>query len=112
MKEFNIATGKRIRELREQNGYTRERLGELAGINDKFLYEVEVGKKGLSAQKMFRLSRSLNVSMDYLVTGDQKGEEYMIATSLLSTFEESEIKIIEDIIRKIILLSKYRQPEE
>lgn len=42
MNDFNITVGKRIRELRENNGYTREKLAEM---NDKFLYEVETGKK-------------------------------------------------------------------
>ena len=49
--EFNIQIGKRIKKLRLQREYTREYLAECADISAKFLYEVEVGKKGV--QYMF-----------------------------------------------------------
>ena len=58
MDELNKIVGTKIRTLREYHGYSREKFAELAGINDKFLYEVEVGKKGLSVRKMHSISRT------------------------------------------------------
>ena len=71
MNQSNIEIGKRIRELREQQGYTREKFAELAGINEKYLYEVETGKKDLSEQKIYDVSFTLGVTMDYLESGKQ-----------------------------------------
>lgn len=111
MNEFNVTIGKNIRKLRESNGYTREKLAELAEMNDKFLYEVETGKKGLSAQKMFKLSRSLGVSMDFLVSGESNADSYEVIISLLSFFNSNDVKCIEDIMRKLFEISKNNSTE-
>ena len=72
MEEFNIILGNRIRNLREECGYTREKFAELADINDKYLYEIESGRKGLSAKKLYNISHAFGISMDFLVTGRAK----------------------------------------
>ena len=41
--------GERIAYLRVVNHYTREALAEMVGITPKFLYDIETGKKGFSA---------------------------------------------------------------
>ena len=61
--------GFRIRNLREANGYTRDALAARIEISTKFLYEIEMGKKGFSAEVLFRLSQKLAISTDYLLTG-------------------------------------------
>ncbi|MDR1203799.1 MAG: helix-turn-helix domain-containing protein [Tannerellaceae bacterium] len=68
--KFNVDVGIRLRDLRVKHGYTREMMCELAGINDKYLYEIEVGKKGLSAKKLYALSRALCATMDYIASGE------------------------------------------
>ena len=42
--------GNRIRILREKENLSREFFSELTGISPKFLYEIETGKKGFSAE--------------------------------------------------------------
>lgn len=61
--------GARIRALREDDGLTRDRLAERVGISSKFLYEIEMGKKGFSAETLRRLSIALDTSSDYLLSG-------------------------------------------
>ena len=63
--------GKRIEILREDCKMTREELAEKAGVSTKFLYEIEKGKKGLSALTLLKLARVLNTSCDYILTGDK-----------------------------------------
>lgn len=67
-----IEAGHRIRLLREQEGYTRERLAELAEISPKFLYEIEMGKKGFSAYTLAQLAAILRVSTDYILYGEKE----------------------------------------
>lgn len=112
MKEFNIAVGKRIRKLREGYGFTRERLAESAGLNDKFLYEVETGKKGLSALRMKRLADALSVTMDFLAAGDTSRREYRSIIALLSGLPEQRLKNVEDILRNIAEISNIGQVSE
>ena len=73
--------GERIRELREIQGYTREALAEKADITSKFLYEIEVGKKGFSAETLCKMAKALTVSCDYIMTGEEgsrRGNEKII----------------------------------
>lgn len=60
----SIQAGQRIRELREIQNYTRESLAEKVDISVKFLYEIETGKKGFSAETLCRISKALSVSCD------------------------------------------------
>ena len=63
----NKDAGERIRELRELQNYTREVFAEKVDISEKFLYEIEVGKKGFSADTLCRISKVLSVSCDYKI---------------------------------------------
>ena len=65
MNDFYAKAGQRIRNLREVNRYTREKLAELAEISPKFLYEIEVGAKGFSADTLSRIA-SAPVSYTHL----------------------------------------------
>ena len=45
---------------------TREQLAANADITTKFLYEVENGKKGLSATTLLKIANALSCSCDYI----------------------------------------------
>ena len=63
----DMCIGERIRKLRESRHYTREVLAENADISAKFLYEIETGKKGFSAETLCKISRALCVSCDFIM---------------------------------------------
>lgn len=66
----NNTPGKRIQELRfAHNKMSREKLAELADISTSFLYEIETGKKGFSANVLERLADALDVKTDYILRG-------------------------------------------
>ena len=69
--------GVRIKKLREMNGYTREELAEHINMSDKFIYEIESGKKSFSANTLLRLRQVFQVSSDYILLGlEEVGEVY------------------------------------
>lgn len=85
--------GKRIKILREANGFTREELAEKAEISSKFLYEVEKGRKGLSADTLLKISKTLSCSCDYILTGQVfMNEQNDQGVRLLNSFEERDKK--------------------
>ena len=95
--------GARIRTLREHNNYTRETFAESIGISSKFLYEIEMGKKGFSADTLLRISRVLSVSCDYLLTGssnDNRAVERIIC--ILESFEPRQMGHLRDILVSIM----------
>ena len=83
--------GNRIKGLRELQNYTREELAEKAEISSKFLYEVEKGRKGLSADTLLKISQTLSCSCDYLLTGKtfaQTNDEQVVR--LLQNFSDKD----------------------
>lgn len=97
---LNIQVGARIRELREIQNYTREVLAEKVDISAKFLYEIETGKKGFSADTLCRISKALSVSCDYIMFGEEKehrGNEKIIC--ILEMLEPKQVSKIQDILR-------------
>ncbi len=92
--------GKRIKETREEAKITREELADKAGISTKFLYEIENGKKGLSAETLLKISRALSCSSDYILTGKNK-EDYDSINKMLESFNKKQLNSISEILRLI-----------
>ena len=95
----DIHIGERIRKLREERKFTREALAEKADISAKFLYEIETGKKGFSADTLCKISRALSVSCDYIMLGDEaehKGNRDIIC--VLEMLEPRQVSKIRDIL--------------
>lgn len=65
-------SGKRIRQLRTQSGYTQEKLARELGIDRSLLSYVEAGKRGCSVDLLVRLSDFFDVTLDLIVLGKTK----------------------------------------
>ena len=103
--KLDSKVGERIRELREIQCYTREVFAEKVNISAKFLYEVEVGKKGFSAETLSKIAKALSVSCDYIMTGEdpnKKGNEKIICVlEMIEPKQKSRIKEILDILARM-----------
>lgn len=75
LKELNITIGGRIRAYRESLGMNREAFSEQVGLSPQFLAEAETGKKGLSAESIYKICSNSEMSADYLVLGKVKREK-------------------------------------
>lgn len=104
LNDFYKKAGARIKEQRSKNGYTREYLAELADISPKFLYEIETGKKGFSAETLVKLATSLSVSCEYLLDSKagetcNNGVEEM--NNLLRDYDKYQLPYLMDILKLI-----------
>lgn len=107
MNNFNEQLGFRISKLREKRKLTREKLGELANISDRFIYDIETGQKGMSAETLYKLSKALNVTSDYLLFGIENSNNFNSIIGILSKLDEHNKESIEKIIIEIYkMLSK------
>jgi len=61
--------GRRLREKREQAGYTREKLGELCSLSPRFIANIEFGDSTFSLDSLMTVCRVLSCSSDYLLFG-------------------------------------------
>lgn len=59
--------GARIRNLREERGYTKQQLGKLAGISHTYIGMVEVGASSASIDKLCALCVVFGVSLETLL---------------------------------------------
>ena len=74
-KELNEAIGGRIRAYRESLGMNREAFSEQISLSPQFLAEAENGKKGLSAESIYKICCNCEMSADYLVLGKIKKDK-------------------------------------
>ena len=107
---FKREIGKRIRQIREEKEMTREQLAASADITTKFLYEVENGKKGLSAITLLKISNALSCSCDYVLLGvksrDGSYRSENFDMQLLKGFNEKQCKIISEIFQLLLELNE------
>ena len=101
MSDLNREIGLRVSQLRERLGLTREKLGELANISDRFIYDIETGQKGMSAESLLKLSKSLQVTSDYLLFGNKGNTDFSYILELLKQLDESDVKSVEKILIEI-----------
>lgn len=106
MSDFNKKLGLKIKKLRERRGLSREKLGEMAEISDRFIYDIETGQKGMSAETLCKLSRALNVTSDYLLFEvEEDKNELSYVTEILKSLSPSELESVEKIILEISKLT-------
>lgn len=67
--------GMRLRMKREQAGYTREKLGELASLSPRFIANVELGESTFSLDSLMTVCRLLSCSSDFLLFGSEGTKE-------------------------------------
>lgn len=70
MDKFYYNIGNRIWEKRVERCLTREKMADMADISDKFLYDIEVGNKGMSAKTLYNIAVALNVTTDWILKGN------------------------------------------
>lgn len=93
-------------QLRTDRRYTREQLAYLADISEKFLYEIEMNKKGFSAETLMKLSHALEVSMDYIMLGkgSRKYDDEIVAT--LEQFKPNTLEMVDRLLKAAYDISK------
>ncbi len=72
MATVNLAEiGLRISERRKQLGFTQEQLSAWMDVSVQMISNLERGNKAIKIDNLVKLSRILEVSTDYILTGEQ-----------------------------------------
>ena len=103
MKEFSLEQiGRRVRGVRTQFKLTREQFAEKVGISPQFLAEIENGKKGMSAETLFKLCTAFDISSDYILLGRMLLKNAADPVSkAVNDFNERDKRLLQDIILAI-----------
>ncbi len=103
MRELSLEqVGKRLRRIRSQMELTREQFAEQVSISPQFLAEIENGKKGMSADTLFKICTRFDLSADYILLGKASSAQLSDPVQkALSGFSEPYVELTEEIIRAI-----------
>ena len=59
--------GKKVRQLRNERGFSQERLGELAKLHRTYIGMIERGEKNITLTNIEKLAKALKVNVTDLV---------------------------------------------
>ncbi len=104
-KEYlNKEIGLRVRRRREVLGCTREQIAERANISVQFLFDIEKGKKSMTAMTIVNLAEALSVSIDFLLLGAEKKDEQHNAEweQMFSLLVPEQQELAEEMLRLFV----------
>ena len=96
--------GQRIIERRKKLGLTQEALAEKGDMTTQFVSYAESGKRAMRPENLKKISNALNVSADYLLTGDIVDKDLLILSDKMRKLSPSQLRIIENVIDECISL--------
>ncbi len=64
LQQFYVKLGKRIKELREEKGYSQQILAEKADISIDYLGKIEVNINNPGLKSVFKIVRALDISFE------------------------------------------------
>lgn len=59
--------GEKLRQLREQNGYSLRKLAEITGLSHGFISDIEHGRCKFSFETLFSLSKAFKVKPEFFL---------------------------------------------
>lgn len=97
--EINLLEiGKRITERRKKLGMTQEMLAEKGDLTPQFVSYAESGKRAMRPENVIKLAKTLEVSADYLLTGDIVDKDLLILSDKMRKLSPEMLRIVENII--------------
>ena len=97
--EINLLEiGKRITERRKKLGMTQEMLAEKGDLTPQFVSYAESGKRAMRPENVIKLAKALEVSADYLLTGDIVDKDLLILSDKMRKLSPEMLSIVENII--------------
>lgn len=106
MKQIDyVLLGNRLKEKREEQGFTQEQLGEASELSSVHISLVENAKRKPSLQSLLQICNALQITMDELLVGNQhpSQNDYQSDLSyLLSQAAPIEKRFIITMIRSMI----------
>ena len=94
--------GIRIIIRRRQLGLTQEELAEKAELNSQVISTAELGKKALRPENIARLSKALDVSADYLLTGMIIDKDILLIDQKIRGLSVEQVHHLENIIESYV----------
>ena len=83
-------------------GLTQEILAEKSELTTQFVSYAESGKRGMRPENLMKIAAALEVSTDYLLTGDIIDKDKLLLSDKLDRLTPQQVRIVEHIIDECI----------
>lgn len=103
MKEV-IKLHTRIRQARENMGYTREKFAEKLDVSVSYLAELERGRTGISVKMLIKVCNVLGLSADYVLFGEERKKDAMRADTI-RRIDDKYLPLLDRLIGELLSLS-------
>lgn len=94
-KELYLPIGERIKEKREECGYTQEKLASLIDVSTQYLSTLERGQVGTKISTMIHICDVLQVSCDYIMMGREDPNDISGVLKRLEYLSPEQLEIVE-----------------
>ncbi len=102
-----VEIGRRIASRRKQLGLTQAEAAERADLTQQFFASVETGSKNIRAESIIKVSKALNISTDFLLTGIVSDLDRNRLMMMLEPLDEFHFLMIEGIIQDLLRFGGY-----
>lgn len=89
-------TGERVRKIRKAHDISQEMLAEMIDVSVTHMSHIETGNTKLSLPVIEKIALALNISIDYLVFGEERSENQYCRQieEILSTCSSENARIL------------------
>lgn len=94
----------RIRQARENMGYTREKFAEKLDVSVSYLAELERGRTGISVKMLVKVCNVLGLSADYVLFGTERTEDSMRLDSI-HRIDPKYLSLLDKMIAELLAIS-------
>lgn len=101
-KELAHEMGRRIAAVRKSRGLTQEKAAEQSGLSVQYIAKVEQGIHCVGADSLLKLCRLLNVSADYLLTGDEETQRVRELSRFTKDLSEEQYRKVLTVLHTMI----------
>lgn len=99
---FLAEMGRRIHERRKTLRLSQEQLAEKAEITKQTVSRIENGLREPGAGNLLKIAKALDVSADYLLSGEYTGADALILNQNISNLTSRQIEFLENYIKSFI----------
>lgn len=123
MSDLQRIIGNRIKSRRHQLGLTLEEMDRRTGIRHGTLSKIERGQISVSAEKLYKISQALDVTVDWLITGSDplmkvheapdtiySSDDPAIVESILKSMKDLpkvDLQLLDMLVKKLAIAEKY-----
>lgn len=101
--KFNVDAGRRLQLARKNLGYTQAQMAEKLDICEESFRKLELGKAGLTAERLNKLNELFHINPDYIVTGQKNSEIFAeIESYLLCCTKEEQLTRANNIMKEVM----------